>query len=71
MSEQGSFEKDTLWRMCAQAARYWVIEHFLRTKELPDKPAVFFGYSVSGIDWGQEVLRGKRIKVTIEIEDIG
>jgi hypothetical protein len=75
--ERGSFETETLHRMLIEAVRYWVIEWFLRTKKLPAKEIryVYSGGTV-GIGWGSatglddpNTLRGKRIKVTIEIED--
>ena len=79
MSEQRSaFETHTLHRMCAQAARYWVIENWLRTNELPE-PATYFAYPTGpgGFDWGDapgndgppRPLRGKRVRITLEIEE--
>ena len=73
MSEElqpNSFERDTLWSMCCQAARYWLVGHFLRTGKLPQQKAVFWAYPERGIDWGKDELRGKRVRITIEVEDM-
>lgn len=76
MTPRGRFETDTIWRMCCQVARYWVVEWFLRTQELPPKQT-FYVYP-DNIDFGDDrrerdesltPLRRKRIRVTIEIED--
>lgn len=81
--EMGSFENDTLYRMCVEAARYWVIEHFLRTGELPDqmKRWVYPSGPVAALDWGNapgmddkgqdKILRYKRIEVTLKIVAAG
>ena len=74
----GSFEKDTLHRLCVQAARYWVIEHKLRLGELPEN-VTFFAYpnGPGGFDWGNppgpddptlRPMRGKRVRITMTIE---
>jgi len=74
---KGAFEKDTQYRLLVEASRYWVIEHYLRTGRLPE-PAVYFAYANGerGFDWGnppgpddQTQLRGKRVRITLEIED--
>lgn len=41
MSEMGAFEKETLYRMIVEAARFWVIEHHQRTGELPEATVKF------------------------------
>jgi hypothetical protein len=79
MNDSEAFLNDTLHRMCVGVARLWVIEHHLRTDELPDK-ATFWVYANGpvGIGWGDapeqddpdlKPLRYKRICVTLEIED--
>lgn len=77
---KGAFEKDTQYRLLVEAARYWVIEHYLRTGRLPE-PEVYFAYANGphGFDWGNPAgpgdgttprpLRGKRVRITLEIED--
>lgn len=75
----GAFERDTLHRILAVAARYWVIEHHQRAKQLP-KRVTFFAYAEgpAGMDWGNSPgpddaelrpMRGKRVRITLEIED--
>lgn len=77
--DRGVFETETLHRMMVEAVRYWCIETFLRRKRLPIRE-VRYVYSDGpvGIDWGNapgpddpdtKPLRGKRIKITIEIEE--
>jgi hypothetical protein len=77
--QKGAFEKETQHRMLTEAARYWVIEHYLRTGKLPDEPAVYFAYPNGPVsfDWGNppgpdngtQKLRGKRVRITMEIEN--
>lgn len=64
--------------MMVEAVRYWLVENFLRTKKLPDKHVYFvYPHGEASLDWGdppgspQEFapLRGKRIRVTLEIEN--
>ena len=76
----GAFESDTSYRLAVEAARYWLVECHLRTNQLPDKSVRFiYANGPNGIDWGnppgsellpeQCPLRGKRIRVTFEVED--
>ena len=80
--EMGAFEKDALYRMLVEAARYWVIENYLRTGELPKERTNFvYADGPKAIDWGNPpgrnppegtaVLRYKRIVVRLSIEDYG
>lgn len=77
--DRGAFESDTLHRLCVEAARYWVIESYLRTGKLP---ATETRYAYSGgphdIGWGNapgpddpelKPLRYKRVKITLTVED--
>ena len=77
---QSAFERETLHRLVNECARYWVISTFLESKQLPSGPIVLFAYADGPVsfDWGNEpgpyrpdiqVLRGKRIKITMEIEE--
>ena len=77
---RGAFESDTVHRLAVEAARFWVIEHWLRTKTLPHEPETRFVYADGphGIGWGNapgpddadlKPLRYRRIRVTFEIED--
>ena len=78
--DMGAFEKDTLYRQIVEAARYWVIEHQLRTGQLPE-PMTYYAYSDGprGFDWGnppgvdddglERPLRRKRVTITLSIED--
>lgn len=76
----GAFEKATLYRFLVECVRYWVIECFLRTGDLPTAAYTCWVYpdGPTGIDWGNapgpddpkyKPLRGKRIRVTFEIEE--
>ena len=77
-ADRGAFESDTIYRLFREVVRYWLIEHFLRTKVLPG-PDVRFIYpsGPQSLDWGDPAgehpqfapLRKKRIRVTIEVED--
>lgn len=80
VTEQSTaFEKDTLHRMLSGAARYWVINHYLHKLRIPESAAVYFAYpnGPAGFDWGNALgpdgpdkpLRGKRVRITLEIED--
>ncbi len=75
---RGAFESSTIYRLLVETVRYWLIECFLRAKKLPDKHVYFvYPYGEASIDWGDSPtspddcrpLRGKRIRVTIEIEN--
>jgi hypothetical protein len=79
-AQKGAFEKDTLYRLIVESTRYWVIEHYLRRGCLPDE-TTFFAYAnePNGFDWGNPAgpdddgqlrpLRGKRVRITLAIED--
>ena len=75
MADQGAFEKSTLHRLCVEAARFWVIDNYLADKKLPDS-VTFFAYprSQDGMNWGDDdsgtgPLHGKRVRVTLEVEN--
>ncbi len=73
----GAFEQSTSIRLATEAARYVMLEHYLRTGELPET-TTYFAYSTS-FDWGNppghfndgqpRPLRGKRVRITFEVED--
>lgn len=77
---QGAFEKDTEYRLVVEAARYWVIQHYILTGKLPEK-TIYSAYpnGTASFDWGDPPgpddgktpapLRGKRVRITLEIED--
>ncbi len=77
--QRAAFISDTLHRATVEAARIWVIEHFLRTGDLPEVETRFcYANGPHGFDWGNapgpddpvnKPLRGKRIRVTFEIEE--
>ena len=81
MSELNAFERDTMHRLATEAARYWLLTHYLANHELPERGVLFAypdGCPVS-MDWGNSPgpddpdlrpLRGKRVRVTFEIDDI-
>lgn len=85
MADVGAFEKDTTYRLLVEAVRHWLLARVLARKSLPSEPAVFWIYASrhpgrNSIDWGDAAgppdpvnkpLRGKRIRVTIEIETAG
>lgn len=75
----GAFEKETVYRLLTEACRMWVVSTHLETGKLPK----FVTYWVYGngapinIGWGDAggppsentPMRGKRIRVTLEVED--
>ncbi len=75
-----AFERDTIHRLATEAARVWLVSHFLAMKTLPDKQT-YFAYPNgigASLDWGNpagpsdsdlQPMRGKRVRVTFEIED--
>ena len=75
-----AFEKDTLYRLLVESTRLWVISHWLEHHELP-KDVTFYAYpnGPRGFDWGnapgpdndgtERPPRGKRVRITLEIED--
>ena len=75
-----AFEKDTLYRLLVESTRFWVIANWLENHELP-KQTTFYTYPGGplGFDWGnapgpddeaiERPLRGKRVRITLEIED--
>lgn len=79
MTARPAFESDTLHRLTVEAARFWVIEHFLRTKQLPTRETRFaYASGPHGFDWGNapghddpdtKPLRYKRVRITFEVED--
>ena len=79
-ADRGALESDTLHRMLVEAARYWVVEHHQRTGQLPEEEIRFaYAGGSCGFDWGNPPglgvhprdapLRGKRVRITLEIED--
>lgn len=80
MTDMSAFLRDTLHRMCAGAARFWVIEHHQRTGKIPTESVTYFAYpnGPGGFDWGNAAgpddpvtkpLRGKRVRITLSIEN--
>jgi hypothetical protein len=78
--ERSAFISDTFHRVMVEAARIWVIEAVLRTGELPDAETRFcYANGPHGFDWGNapgpcddgglRPMRGKRIRVSFEVED--
>lgn len=76
--DRGAFESATIHRIATESVRVWIIEHWLRTQTLP-QPEVMFVYprGPQSLEWGAAdgspdefaPLRGKRIRVTLEIEN--
>jgi len=80
--EKGAFENETLYGLLIGAARYWVIEYFIRTGKLPH-PDTFYAYAngPTGFNWGDppgpagdgsdqnRPLHGKRVVIRLSIED--
>jgi hypothetical protein len=75
----GSFERETSYRILVEAVRHWCISNHLESGQVPVS-GVFFVYAdgPTGFDWGNapgaddpatKPLRGKRYKVTIELEE--
>lgn len=83
MNFPSNFENETLYRMLVEASRYWVVGEFLRNGDIPQKECVLFVYAnglEACLDWGDShvytgkssdlrPMRGKRIRVTMEVED--
>tara|TARA_Y100000034_G_C6896147_1_gene413192 strand:- start:44 stop:358 length:315 start_codon:yes stop_codon:yes gene_type:complete len=76
--DRSAFISDTFHRVLVEAARVWVIDSVLRTGELPETEVRFcYADGPHGFDWGNspgpdsehKPLRGKRVRVTFEIED--
>lgn len=78
--DRGAFETDTFHRMLVEAARYWVIEAWLRSQELPRSETryVYPDGPPASMDWGNspgpddptmKPMRGKRVSITIKVED--
>lgn len=77
-TDMRAFERATLYRLCTEAARYWVISHFLVHQALPAE-VQFYTYPNGEVsfDWGNPAgpasvytpLRGKRITITMRVED--
>lgn len=85
MIDVGGFEHDTLHRLVTEAARYWLLTHWLASKNksgvdrLPEQESLYAHPSGPvSMDCGDPryvvgdkpgVMHGKRIKVTFEIEE--
>jgi len=76
--ERSAFMSDTFHRVTIEAARIWVIDSVLRTGQLPKTETRFaYSHGPHGLDWGNssgpddgnKPMRGKRVRVTFEIED--
>ena len=75
-----AFERETSYRLLVEAARHWCISGYLATHRVPSR-GVFYAYPAGPsacFDWGNppgpndpttQPLRGKRYKITIELED--
>lgn len=76
--ERPSFMTDTIRRVASESARVWVVENFLRNGRIP-RLTTFFAYprGPGGFDWGEsngaygtkQPLKGKRVRITFEVED--
>lgn len=70
MSERPAFERDTTHRLAVEVARHSIISRHLAGFQI-DMPHTMFVYQSGpfGMNWGQDLLKGKRVRVTIEVED--
>lgn len=62
--------RDSIWQIACALAHLWLTSAYLKIHRLPT-PSVYYLYddSFGQGGWGREILTGKRIKVTIEIEE--
>ena len=80
--EVTAFERSTTYRLCVEAARHWLLTHYLARHELPEGTKKFWVYPngpEACLDWGNapgplndgspHPLRGKRIAVTFTVEE--
>jgi len=62
--------RESLWQIASALAHLWLTSCWLRLHRLPTKSTYYVYHTNLGpTGWGGEMLNGKRIKVTIEIED--
>ena len=74
-----AFDRDTIHRLLNEASRYWVVQTFLSSGELPAGIKTWWAYPDGPIsfDWGNAPgpktkytpLRGKRVRITLELEN--
>ena len=72
MSGPSAFDRDTVHRLLTEAMRVWCITNYLSCKEVPiaGRVYVYPDCVPACMDWGaNDVMKGKRIKVTFEVED--
>jgi len=69
---RGAFEASVIHRLAVETARYWLVEHCLRTGDAPEEETWFcYPKGPDSIEWGADsFLRSKRISVTLKVEDI-
>lgn len=59
--------RGSLHMIAIALAHLWLVNAWLRIKRLPS-PSQYWVYT-DQLNWGREILKGKRIHITIEIED--
>lgn len=60
--------RGSIHKILVGVVHLWFASAWLRVKRLPTK-SMYWVYS-QNMEWGMEILGDRRIKVTIEIEDI-
>lgn len=62
--------RGSLWQIAAALAHLWLTNCWISRQRLPE-PSTFWVYdhNLDSRGWGRDILRGKRMKVTIELED--
>lgn len=59
--------RGSLYQIAVAIAHLWITSCWVRLQRLPTR-SEYYIYDHK-LEWGREALRGKRIRVTIEIED--
>lgn len=67
--------RDSIHKLLTGVVHLWLTEFYLRRQDVsragtrvPDGPSVFWVYS-RHMEWGQDVLKGRRVRVTIHVEE--
>jgi hypothetical protein len=62
--------RGSLWQIAVALVHLWLTNCYILRHRLPE-PSTYYVYDINlgSTGWGRDILRGKRIKVTVEIED--
>lgn len=69
MSDKPQYVKDSEWEIARSLANLWLWGHLIERNGWPSSPTIYYVYPRNLAMGGPQETNGKRIVITIELED--